>query len=115
MAFGDSLDAKRAFWTSALLGMNSHSIPARRFLDFCNDRPNGANHPQADGTSFTFLGFSHIWGRSWAGRDMVRQITAKSRYAHALAAITAWCRRKRHRSVPDQQAHLTSMMPSHYA
>jgi hypothetical protein len=23
----------------------------------------GTNHPETDGTSFTFLGFTHIWGK----------------------------------------------------
>ena len=45
----------------------------------------------------------------------MRQVTAKSRYARALAAITAWCRMNRHRSIPDQHAHLTAMMRGHYA
>jgi hypothetical protein len=42
-------------------------------------------------SSFTFLGFSHIWGKSRAGKNVVRQVTAKNRYARALAAVTAWC------------------------
>jgi hypothetical protein len=45
----------------------------------------------------------------------VRQVTAKNRYARALAAVTAWCRINRHRSISDQQAHLTAMMRGHYA
>jgi hypothetical protein len=46
---------------------------------------------------------------------VVRQVTAKNRYARALAAVTAWCRGNRHRSIPDQRAHLTAMMRGHYA
>jgi hypothetical protein len=46
---------------------------------------------------------------------VVRQLTAKNRYARALAAITAWCRMNRHQSIPDQHAHLTAMMRGHYA
>ena len=34
------------------------------------------------------------------------QITAKKRYARALAAVTDWCRTNRHQSIPDQHAHL---------
>ena len=45
----------------------------------------------------------------------MRQVTAKNRYARALAAITAWCRVNRHQSIPDQHAHLTAMMRGHYA
>ena len=73
------------------------------------------SHPEADGTSFTFLGFTHIWGKSRAGKNVVRQVTAKNRYARALAAVSAWCRINRHQSIPDQHAHLTAMMRGHYA
>jgi RNA-directed DNA polymerase len=86
-----------------------------RFVDFRNKRPNGIDHPETDGTSFTFLGFAHVWGKSRLGKNVVRQVTAKNRYARALAAITAWCRVNRHQSIPDQHAHLTAMMRGHYA
>jgi hypothetical protein len=54
-----------------------------RFVDFRDNRPNGTDHPETDGTSFTFLGFSHIWGKSLRGKNVVRQVTAKNRYARA--------------------------------
>jgi hypothetical protein len=57
-----------------------------RFVDFRSNRPDGTNHPETNGTSFTFLGFAHIWGKSRAGKNVVRQVTAKNRYARALAA-----------------------------
>src|ERR1035437_4971466 len=60
-------------------------------------------------------GFTHVWGRSRAGKNVVRQVTAKNRFARALAAVTAWCRVNRHRSIPDRHAHLTAMMRGHYA
>jgi hypothetical protein len=50
-----------------------------------------------------------------AGKDVVRQVTAKNRYARALAAVTDWCRRNRHQPIPDQHAHLIAMMRGHYA
>jgi hypothetical protein len=40
----------------------------------------------------------------------VRQVTAKNRYARALAAVTDWCRTNRHRPIKDQHAHLSVMM-----
>jgi RNA-directed DNA polymerase len=57
----------------------------------------------------------HIWGKSLAGKNVVRQVTAKSRYSRALAAVTTWCRINRHQSIPDQHAHLIAMMRGHYA
>ena len=66
-------------------------------------------------SSPTFLGFTHAWGKSRAGKNVVRQVTAKSRYARALAAVTDWCRSNRHQTIRDQHAHLTMMMRGHYA
>jgi RNA-directed DNA polymerase len=118
LAFEDFLDAKRVLGVLgkrfARYGLSLH-LDKTRFVDFRNNRPNGTGHPETNGTSFTFLGFTHIWGKSRAGKNVVRQVTAKNRYARALAAVTAWCRVNRHRPVPDQQAHLIAMMRGHYA
>ena len=118
MAFEDFLDAKRVLGVLgkrlARYGLKLHPSKTR-FVDFRNNKPNGTNHPETDDTSFTFLGFTHVWGRSRAGKNVVRQVTAKNRYARALAAVTAWCRIHRHQSIPDQNAHLAAMMRSHYA
>ena len=46
---------------------------------------------------------------------MTRQVTAKDRFARALAAVAAWCRANRHLSLRDQHAHLSLMMRGHYA
>jgi RNA-directed DNA polymerase len=118
MAFEDSLDAKRVLGVLgkrlARYGLTLH-LDKTRFVDFRDNRPNGTNHPETDSTSFTFLGFTHAWGKSRAGKNVVRQVTAKSRYARALAAVTDWCRSNRHQTIRDQHAHLTMMMRSHYA
>jgi len=118
MAFESFLDAKRVLGVLgkrfARYGLSLHPDKTR-FVDFRNNRPDGTNHPETNGTSFTFLGFTHIWGKSRAGKNVVRQVTAKNRYARALAAVTDWCRHNRHQPIPDQHAHLTVMMQGHYA
>src|SRR5450631_1753404 len=118
MAFEESLDAKRVLDVLGKrldrYGLTLHPDKTR-FVDFRNNRPNGNDHPETDGTSFTFLGFSHIWGKSRKGKNVVRQVTAKNRYARALAAVTDWCRHNRHQPIPDQHAHLIAMMRGHYA
>jgi hypothetical protein len=45
----------------------------------------------------------------------VRQVTAKQRYARALAAVTAWCRKHRHLPIPEQHTQLVAKMRGHYA
>lgn len=46
---------------------------------------------------------------------MVRQVTAKGRFARALAAVSEWCRENRHRPIRDQHRHLSAMVRGHYA
>jgi hypothetical protein len=41
-----------------------------RFVDFRSYRPDGKDHPDTDGTSVTFLGFCHVWGKSWRGKTL---------------------------------------------
>jgi hypothetical protein len=118
MAFEEVLDAKRVLGVLgqrlARYGLTLHPDKTR-FVDFRDNRPNRTHHPETEDTSFSFLGFTHIWSKSRAGKNVVRQVTAKNRYARALAAVTTWCRANRHQSIPDQHAHLTAMMRGHYA
>ena len=55
-----------------------------RFVDFRSNRPDGKDHPDTDGTTFTFLDFCHVWGKSRKGKNVVRQVS----YA-AIAAMVA--------------------------
>ena len=57
----------------------------------------------------------HVWGKSRKGNNVVRQVTAKKRYARALAAVTDWCRKNRHLTIPEQHAQLVAKMRGHYA
>ena len=57
-------------------------------VDFRFQRPGGVCHPTTSGTTFDFLGFTHVWGRSLNGKNVVRQVTAKGRFARSLAAIS---------------------------
>ena len=118
MAFEDFLDTTRVLGVLGKrlgrYGLTLHPDKTR-FVDFRFKRPDGKAHPKTDGTTFTFLGFCHVWGKSLNGKDVVRQVTAKSRYARALAAVSEWCRENRHKPIPKQHAHLVAMMRGHYA
>ena len=65
------------------------------YVDFRRRRPHG-RHWMASATTFDFLGFTHVWGQSLQGKDVVRQITAKGRFARALKSVHDWCKRNRH-------------------
>jgi group II intron reverse transcriptase/maturase len=66
-------------------------------------------------TTFNFLGFTHVWGKSMQGKDVIRQYTAKDRYAKAVKATNEWCRTNRHRPIEEQHEKLTQKMKGHYA
>ena len=65
--------------------------------------------------TFTFLGFTHYWGRSRQGRWVVQRKTASSRLTRALQSIARWCRANRHRPVKEQQHMLSLKLRGHFA
>ena len=89
IAFEDHLSGKRLLDVLGKrlgrYGLRLHPTKTR-FVDFRFKRPNG-RHPATVGTTFDFLGFTHVWGKSRNGKNVVRQITAKDRYARALASV----------------------------
>jgi group II intron reverse transcriptase/maturase len=117
LAFEDHLDAKRVFRALdqrlTRFGLTLHPEKSR-FIDFRFRRPGGQHHPATSGTTFDFLGFTHVWGRSRQAKNVVRQVTAKGRFARALLAVSEWCQRHRHQSIQHQHAHLSAMLRGHY-
>ena len=118
MAFDNVVDAKRVL---AVLdkrferyGLTLHTDKTR-LIDFRPQKTEGMWHPETAGTMFDFLGFTHVWGRSRNGKNMIRQVTAKRRFARAVAAVNDWCRYRRHWSICDQHRHLSSLMRGHFA
>jgi RNA-directed DNA polymerase len=117
MAFEDFLDCRRVL---AVLGKRVGRFglalhpDKTRMVDFRFKRPDG-RHPSAQATTFDFLGFTHVWGKSRKGKDVIYQRTAKDRYARALRSIHDWCRRNRHRPVAEQHARISRMMQGHFA
>lgn len=94
------------------LGLNSDKTLV---VDFRFKRPDGKRHHATQATSFTFLGFLHVWGKSRRGKNVVYQRTAKDRYARALRSIHLWCRKNRHWPLVKQHTMLTRKMRGHYA
>ena len=63
--------------------------------------------------SFDFLGLTHFWARSRKGRWVVKQRTAKSRFARGLKALKERCRRMRHHSLREQHEAMCRMLRGH--
>lgn len=98
----------------AKYGLTLH-VDKTHYVDFRPHRLKGPQHPATDATTFNFLGFTHVWGRSRKGNRVVRQVTAKDRYARSLKAIWRWCKTYRHLPLKQQHEHLVRVMRGHYA
>ena len=85
-----------------------------RFIDFRPQR-RGGKQPGCSEPRFDFLGFTHTWGKSRKGKDVVRQTTAKNRLARALTAINEWCRTNRHQPLRWQHDRLSAKLIGHMA
>lgn len=72
------------------------------------DPPNGP-------VSFDFLGFTIHWGKSLAGKWVVRERTAKDRFRRALQRIAEWCGLYRHAPLDVQQKALSAKLRGHYS
>lgn len=118
MVFEDFLDCERVQRVLgkrlAKYGLELHPEKTKR-VDFRFKRPNGERHAATQATTFDFLGFTHVWGKSWKGKNVVYQRTAKDRYARALRSVHEWCRRNRHLPLPEQQVRISRVMQGHFA
>ena len=74
-AFDTAVDAPSACcrsWASVSHGMDLPSTHKTRLVDFRPKRLQ-ARHPETDGTTFDFLGLTHVWdglgtARRWFGK-----------------------------------------------
>ena len=65
--------------------------------------------------TFDFLGFTHYWGKSRGGCDMIQRKTAKDRVARTVRALGLWCRKHRHLPMQEQHRSLNRKLSGHYA
>ena len=118
LAFTHQRDAERVFAVLgkrlAKYGLTIHPEKTRlvRF-----ERPAGGDSPE-DGRgkpeTFDLLGFTWYWGRMRNGGWTVKTQTAADRIRRTITRITAWCRKHRHQSIPEQCATLTRKLHGHY-
>ena len=74
-------------------------------------RERGLGKPE----TFDFLGFTHICGKTRAGRFMLWRKTMRTRMRAKLNEVKAQLMRRRHLSIPQQGAWLGSVVRGHFA
>jgi group II intron reverse transcriptase/maturase len=114
MVFSDKQDALRV--QRALpkrverFGLSLHPDKTR-LVQFRRPRRDGGG-PRPG--SFDFLGFTHYWGRSRRGRQILKRKTAKDRMSRALRALNRWMRRARHIPLAKQVKTLGQKLRGHF-
>ena len=78
-------------------------------------RPPRRNDAGPRSESFSFLGFTHYWGRSRKGRPAVKRKTEKGRLRNSLRRLNQWLWRVMHRPVKWQHRMLDAKVRGHYA
>lgn len=68
---------------------------------------------EAKPETFNFLGFTHICGRTKAGKFTVIRKTMRKRWQAKLKEVYAELRRRMHDSVPEQGAYLRAVVGGH--
>lgn len=65
--------------------------------------------------TFDFLGFTHICGKTRAGRFWLRRITISERMRAKLRQVNDQLKRRRHQPIPEQGQWLASVVRGHRA
>jgi group II intron reverse transcriptase/maturase len=97
----------------ARFGLELHPDKTR-LIDF-RPRAERAGAETTLPTTFVFLGFLHVWGKSRKGNTTMWQRTAKDRLARTLKAINERCRSMRSWPLAEQHRRLCQMLQGHFA
>jgi len=118
MLFAHKVDAERVLAVLdkrlGKFGLQLHPDKTR-LVDFRPRRSEREIEESTLPTTFNFLGFTHVWGKSRKGAVVVRQLTAKDRLARSLKAINQRCKRMLHWPLRTQHQRLCRVLKGHYA
>jgi RNA-directed DNA polymerase len=64
--------------------------------------------------TFNFLGFTHVCGKSRAGRFKLKRVTDSKRMRAKLRALKGEIERRRHQPIPEQGEWLANVLRGHY-
>jgi RNA-directed DNA polymerase len=117
LAFSDEDDARRVYEVIskrfAKYGLRLHPEKTR-LVPF--HRPSRHDDDDAAGPgTFDVLGFTHYWGVSLRGSNVIKRKTSSGRFRRALARMWDWCKQHRHLPVPEQHRQLCRKLLGHYA
>lgn len=71
-----------------------------------------ATWPYRNGT-FDFLGFTHYWGKTRNGHEVIKRQISKKKLRRAIKHIWLWCRQNRHLPFEEQYGILCAKLRGH--
>lgn len=80
-------------------------------------RPRWGTDPRKDGSkpdTFSFLGFTYYWGKTWKGGYTIKRKTEGKRMFRKIRELWQWCRANRHRPLEQQYAALCAKLRGYY-
>jgi len=80
-----------------------------RIVDFRHPWKSG-HKPQ----TFDFLGFTHYWEKTRRGGYAVTRKTRAKKFSAALQRIEGWCKKHRHKTLPEQHEELSAQVSGNY-
>jgi hypothetical protein len=86
-----------------------------KLVDF--RQPPWGYDPQKHGPkpdTFSFLGFTHYWGKTWKGGYTIKLKTETKRMFRAARNFWQWCRDHRHLPLEEQYATLCAKLRGYY-
>jgi group II intron reverse transcriptase/maturase len=117
LVFANEKDARRVYEALSKrfgeYGLTLHPDKTRLIEFRRPDHDSNDNDPKGPRT-FDLLGFTHFWGKSRAGKWVVKRKTARDRFRRTVARISAWCRQHRHDPLRVQRAVLARKLTGHY-
>src|SRR5271167_2501756 len=107
------LDAMRERFEAFALSLNPEKT---RLIEFgrraaVDRKERGVSRPE----TFTFLGFTHICGKSRRGAFQLQRKTRRDRMRVKLQEIKAELRQRMHQTIPDQGRWLKQVVTGHFA
>lgn len=94
----------------ARYGLKSNTEKTR-LVRFGRPSRNGGTGDKPE--TFDVLGFTHYWGKSQKGNQVVMKKTAKGRFRRTLQAIKEWGMEHRHLPMKEQQRKLNEKLRGH--
>ncbi len=111
--FADEKDAKRVYDVLpkrfAKHGLELHETKTK-LVNFLSPSKDGNGRPEV----FDLLGFTHKWGKSKRGNNVVQRQTSKNRLKSAVKRVYQWCKDNLHMKLKEQHHQLVLKLRGHY-